>query len=52
VKDLVDELRELMPPFCEFFHLSAREFWDTEDIDRAAMVAYMQRAIEARSRRG
>jgi hypothetical protein len=52
VRDVVDELRELLPPFCEFFHISPREFWDIEDVDRAAMLAYMERAIEARSRRG
>lgn len=41
-----------MPPFCEFFHLSAAQYWDTEDEDREAMVSYMTRAIEARSHRG
>lgn len=47
----MEQLRhEVMPPFCEFFHLSPAEFWDTELEDRDAMLAYMTRAIEARSR--
>jgi hypothetical protein len=48
----VDELRELLPPFCEFYHIAPADYWAIEDVDRAAMLAYMNRAIEARSRRG
>jgi hypothetical protein len=44
--------QELMPALCAFYHMTPDQFWDIEEIDRAALLGYMARVAQARDGQG